>query len=630
MLLRLAQTVLRLTRKTAICGAFALALSPMRAISQTLSPPARQHFAAGRQAQDANHLDKAASEYAETIRLAPTFAGAYTNLGLVDYVQGNFRLSSEALAKAVQLDRNLIGANLYLGIDLLKLNRPTQALPYLQHAALLDPGNKDAQSWLGTAYWQTGQTRTALEQFRQINRRFPNDPDLMFVLGEAYRKTADRELETLIHTASGTPFVHKIYGDIYLDQQAFAKAAGHYQAALQQSSTTPNIHFDLGEVELLSGHPEKAAEEYRKQLQLTPTNAAAEARLAEATLLENHPLQAIEILDQALALSPLDSVSALHLPPLATLTEPLTDRTLDQFRAALPQLEISPDNPARNLAIALAAANLGQVDRLGKAWTDFSAAIPPQPPAATLLARAQQDFERQSFEQSADEIHTWIAIHPTDLDAQYLAAKSHRRLYLAILESLLTDYPDSPRSHQLLAQTYEGRDDDEKAIAEYRKVEELSPTLPGVHFNLGHLLLKDGDLEQATSQLQQELHLSPDQPEANAELGMALVTQNQPAEATPYLTKALSISPNLWIAHQQLGKALYLQKNYLAARGELTLALADDPEGLAHYQLGLVYKALGDIDASNKEFASSRRIKSDRLAQVRIELPSESNPGAEP
>jgi tetratricopeptide (TPR) repeat protein len=619
---RFTHIVSLLACRVALCSSLAAAFSPFAAQAQVLSPEARKHFAEARQAQDAGSLDKAVQEYAATIRLAPTFAGAYSNLGLVYYVEGDFKDSSIALSKSVHLDADIVGANLYLGIDYLKLSHPGKAVPFLQHAAQLDPSNKDAQSWLGTAYWEDGQTWTALEQLRKADKNFPDDPDILFVLGEAYRKAADQEMQAVLSSASGTAYVHQVFGDIYLDQHALAKAAGHYQRALQQSPNAPDIHFKLGEVALMSGQLDEAEAEYRKQLQLTPADAAAKARLAEVALLKDQVPSSLPLLDEALALSPLQTVHALNLPPsFATTSETLSDKMLGAFRAALPEVEKTPGGPAHDLALAIIAARLDQAESFQAAWTHFESAIPRQPPASDLRSRANQDFERQSFESAEAEIHTWLLTHPRDLEAQYLAARSHRLLSLGVLDRLLTAYPDSYRSHQLLAQTYEQRDEDDKAIVEYKKVEELVPTLPGIHYSLGHLLVKDGDLEQATVQLKEELRLNSDQPEANAEMGMALLAQDQAPAAVQFLTKAISLQPDLWTAHQELGKAYYLQKNYDGARRELTLALTDDPEGIAHYQLGLVYKALGQPDAAAREFASSRKIKSDRLAQVKIEMP---------
>jgi tetratricopeptide (TPR) repeat protein len=618
------QNVPRYARRAAFCLGLLSSIQPLSAQSQEISNEARRHFAEARQAQDAGVFAKAAQEYVATIRLAPAFAGAYSNLGLVYYVQGNFKDSSLAFSEGLHLDPKLLGANLYLGIDYLKLNNPAKALPYLQHAAQLDPSNRDAQKWLGTAYWDAGQTWTALQQLRQTDKRFPNDPDIMFVLGEAYRKAADQEFQALLHSASGTAFVHQVYGDIYLDQHALAKADGHYQAALQQDPNAPNIHFQLGEVALMSGRLDAAEAEYQKQLHATTSNAGAKARLGEVALLQGQIPASLHLLDEALALSPLQTVSALHLPPsFATASETFDAKLLEDLRAALPEVQKTADSPAHNLALTLIAAKLNQSDILQTAWSQFESAIPRQPAAADLRDRASQDFERQSFEAAEAEIHTWLRSHPQDLQAQYLAARTHRLLSLGMLDRLLTAYPDSYRSHQLLAQTYEQQDEDDKAIAEYKEVEKLSPNLPGIHLALGHLLLKDGDLEQATAQLKEELHLDPDQPEANAEMGMALLAQDQTPAAVQYLTKAISLQPDLWTAHQQLGKAYYQQKNYDAARKELTLALNDDLEGVAHYQLGLVYKALGQPDSATREFASSRKIKSDRLSQVKIKMPAE-------
>ena len=509
-----------------MCCSLTFAWSSVRSAAQEIPPEARRHFVAARKAQDASALDEAAAEYKATIRLAPTFAGGYSNLGLVLYVQGNFKDSAAALSKGLHLDPKQVGANLYLGIDYLKLNHADQAVVYLKRSVQLDPANKEGQSWLGTAYWQEGKTWEALEQLRAAEKSFPHDPDILFVLGEAYRKTADQELQAVIDHASGTAYVHQIFGEIYLDQHALAKAAGHLQRALQQDPNAANIHYQLGEAAMLAGHSDEAEAEYQKQIEITPSSAAAKAGLAEVELSKLQVPVALGLFGEALALSPLETVSTLRLPPSyanASLTLPET--FIEQLRSALAAVQQAPASPERDLALAVIFARTGQLDAFQSAFTSFEAAIPHQPAAAGLFDRAMQDFDRQNFEEAASEVHAWLKTSPQDLRAQYLEARTHRLLSLGVLDQLLSAYPDSYRSHQLLAQTYEQRDEDEKAIAEYKKVEELSPTLPGIHYALGHLLVKDGDLEQATVQLKEELHLDPEQPEANAEMGMALLAQ---------------------------------------------------------------------------------------------------------
>jgi Tfp pilus assembly protein PilF len=56
-----------------------------------------------------------------------------------------------------------------------------------------------------------------------------------------------------------------------------------------------------------------------------------------------------------------------------------------------------------------------------------------------------------------------------------------------------------------------------------------------------------------------------------------------------------------------------LQKNYPRAEAELRKALAIDLDGTAHYQLGVLYRAEGRVDAAAAEFEAARKIKVDRL-----------------
>jgi len=74
------------------------------------------------------------------------------------------------------------GVSLWLGIDDVKLHRPAQAAALLREAIRQDPADKLAQTWLGTALWDVGQTDAALLQLRKAAARFPDDPDLLFAL----------------------------------------------------------------------------------------------------------------------------------------------------------------------------------------------------------------------------------------------------------------------------------------------------------------------------------------------------------------------------------------------------------------------------------------------------------------
>jgi tetratricopeptide (TPR) repeat protein len=319
------------------------------------------------------------------------------------------------------------------------------------------------------------------------------------------------------------------------------------------------------------------------------------------------------MLGAALRISPDAACAAVGMPPsYATLRAPLSEGALGALRETRAALQKFPISASRDLALSIVDQRLSLTD-FDVDWNGFQQAAPVSEISNNLYIRSTIEFDRQQFRQAEASLRLWLQAHPKDLNAQYLLAKTLRNLCLQVLSELLTLDPASARAHQLQAQAYQNREEDDKALAEYHIVEQLDPSLPGLHFEIGHLLWKTGDPNQAIEELKQELQLNPDHPEANGEMGTILVTQHQPDKAIPYLETALRARPNLWLIHQQLGKAYFLQKNYPRAEAELRKALAIDLDGTAHYQLGVLYRAEGRVDAAAAEFEAALKIKVDRL-----------------
>jgi tetratricopeptide (TPR) repeat protein len=609
--------IFSLARKVALFGCLVISARSVVARAQELSPEVRKHFAAARQAQDAGFLDKAVQEYLAVIRLHPAPPEAYVNLGLVYYAQSKFEDSARALTTAGKLRPGMRGVSLWLGIDDVKLNRPAQGVTLLREAIRVDPVDKLAQSWLGTALWDAGQSTAAVNQLAKANELFPSDLDIHFVLGEAYRKAADEQIEAVLAAASGQPLLNQIYGDIYKDQKAWSKAAAHYRLATQKDSTWKGAHLGLGDVYLYQEKLGDAQEEFHRELDVDPSSAAAYAHLAEVALLSGDSTAALEMLSAALRISPDATCAAVGMPPsYATLRVLFSEVALGTLRESHAALQKSPASPSRDLALSIVDQRLALTD-FDVDWKSFQQAVRVPPISNNLYIRSTIEFDRQQFRQAGASLRLWLQAHPKDLNAQYLLAKTLRNLSLQVLSELLTIDPASARAHQLQAQTYENQEEDDKALAEYHIVEQLDPSLPGLHFEIGHLLWKTGDPEQAIEELKQELQLNPEHPEANGEMGTILVTQHQPDKAIPYLETALRAKPNLWLIHQQLGKAYLLQKNYPRAEAELRKALIIDLDGTAHYQLGLLYRAEGKNDAAAEEFEAVRKIKIERLDDAR-------------
>jgi tetratricopeptide (TPR) repeat protein len=581
---------------------------------------ALRHFDAAHKAQDAGDFDLAAREYLEVIRLRPDAAEGYASLGLVYNAQGKYAESARALGKADKLKPGLPGVSLYLGIDYERQREAALAVPHLLTAVRLDPASKEAHIWLGRALWDDGRTQTALLQLRKTSLLFPSDPVLLLDLGEAYHKAAELGIHRVLSGATGKPFLHQVYGDVYTDQRAWENAAAHYYRALEQDPHWQGAHFGLGEVALRREKLDVAAQEYHRELEANPKSAPAQARLGEIALLEGKPSDALSSFSAAIQIAGYQAANALGLPrPYPPTSEDLGEHAQAQFAACLPALEAAPPSASRSLALALANARLSNHDAFLSAWNVFSSGTPRSNPA-NADERGLDNFNRQDFEAAASDLSAWLKLHPNDLQADYLLAKTYRNLSLSTLEQLLAVAPDSYPAHELLAETYQNAEQDEKAIAEYRVVENMAPNLPGVHFSVGHLLLKKGQQDQARDELAAELRLDPDHAEANAEMGTILLDQLEPVKATPYLEKALKLDPDLWATYRQLGKAYYMQKDFTKAENALHQAIRHDPQGLAHYQLGLVYRSLGQKEAANEQFEISRKLKLEALAHDETQM----------
>ncbi|MEI9976990.1 MAG: tetratricopeptide repeat protein [Ignavibacteriota bacterium] len=611
--------------------------------AQITESEASQHFLAGRKAQASGDLNLAAQEYLAVIRMQPEMAEARVNLGLVYYLQARYEDSARALEKALSMKPGLRGADLFLGIDYVKLGQPRHAIPCLKRAAVQEPNNRQARTWLGTALWDAGEEKEAIVELREAGKTFPADPDILFLLGQAYRNAGNQEMERVLSDV-GTPLYHQAYGDIYREEQAWKQAFGHYRRALEKDPQWVGAHLGLGEAWLqqgkldqaqsefqiargvgsigasatapLQGRPKEVPSEFQAERGPASIGASATARLAEIALLQGQPQDALRLLDEAIRQEPEAAADALGLPPLSFAADAPEG---EGYRKSADVLQTMPSSPARNLALAVVDLRLGRVTESAHEWQRYRALAPAPAPAGSDYGDALREFERHDFAAARSHLLAFLATHPQDAQAHYLLARTNRALSLSVLADMLTATPDSPRTHQLMAQTLAERNENEKALAEYRKVEGALPTLGGVHFAIGELLWKMEQTDAAMAEFQQELRLNPAYAEASAAAGTILVSQHEADRAIPFLEKALQLKPGLLLAHQELGKALYQRQEFARADRELRKALADDPEGTIHYLLGTVDKQLGRDADANAAFAESRRIKAERLNAVNAE-----------
>jgi tetratricopeptide (TPR) repeat protein len=583
--------------------------------AQQSSSQVQQHFLAAQQDQQQGLLDAAAHEYQTVLRLQPELPEAYINLGLVYYAQAKFDESARALAAAAKLRPGMRGISLWLGIDDVKLNRPLQGVVLLRDAIRQDPTDKLAQSWLGTALWDAGQTDAALLQLRKAAAQFPDDPDFLFACGEAYGKAASQETEQLLNESSGTALSDLIYGTHYADEREWIKAEGHLRRAIERDPHSIEARLELAKVFVEQANLPAAQEQLAHALELAPRSAAALALSGEVSLLMRHQAEGLAHIDRAIEIDPAAALDALGLPQENQIFNEREDSALLALcREATQKLEADfVSSPAGETAKAALLGLAGDEAAL-QAYQRIDTARTSVSPTASAFAQATTDLHRHRYYEAELLIERWLASHPNDRVARYHLLLARRGISMSQLARLITESPESYHLHQLLGQLYVGREEDDKALTEYLAVAAARPDLPGVHFWLGHLYWKHGDADHAIAELTRELELSPGHPESEAELGTVLVAEERAAEAIPHLQSAIHSKPDLWPAYGQLGRAYAIEKNYPRAEEALKAGLAHDHDASTHYQLALVLRAEGKSAQAAQAFAEVRAIKTEKMA----------------
>lgn len=602
-------------RKLPLPGLLLLAGAlPLMSGAQQSGSQIEQHFLAAQQDQQQGLLDAAVREYQAVLRLQPALPEAYVNLGLVYYAQAKFEESSAALARAAKLRPGMPGVSLWLGIDNVKLNRPARGAALLREAIRQNPKDKLAQSWLGTALWNSGQTEAALLQLHKAATQFPSDPDILLACGEAYGKAASEETEQLLADSSGTALSDLIYGTIYAGEREWSRAEGHLQRAIKRDPNLLDARLELAKAFLEQARLDAAQEQLESAVALAPRSPAALACSGLSMLLNGRHHEGLARIQKALESGSSEALDALGLPADDHVSGGTPDaKFLQLCRNAQERLQADPaSNSAKDVALAALHDRTGDLGAPLPYRLTGVAQSPPGSPV-NLLAGALLAVHKHNYDLAEADLLRWMAANPGDHFARYQLSLVRRKISMSQLARLLAVAPDSYQVHQMLGQIYVRREEDDKALAEYQAVASAHPDLPGVHFWLGHLYWKHGDADRAHVEFVRELELDPLHPEANAELGAILVAQERAAEAIPHLESAIRIKPDLWLAYVDLGRAYAFEKNYTRAEEALQKSLPHDQDGSVYYQLGLALRAEGKTTQANQAFAKVRAIKAEAM-----------------
>ncbi len=601
------------------------------------------HFVAAQEAQHNKDYATAEREYQAVVAMAPGFAEAHMNLGLVYQLQDRPSDAITEFRRALKLKPGLVGANFFLGVDYCKAGEGAKAIPYLKAALKAEPNRTDTWLWLATAQEIAGQLRPEVATAVAALKLQPKNADLLYFLGNAYERLGKQEVAHLAKIAPGSARSEQLLAESYASSNEWPSAVIHFQNALAASPDAFALHAELGEVLLRAGKVNPAIREFDEELRHDPENLRALVRRGEASLIRGSVEAALQDWQQALTIDAEQTKRLLGLREAGfgdAALEQLPDAMRDQIQRLAGELP-SRSSPAAHLASAfiaqqngntMQAANEGALAVSTAASTDRAHRICTEtdihlalkagqvaeiamcsgkilaagPSAGIRIQVASALLEAGEYQTALRALEGGVPA--TDLnsaEASFWRARCYEKLATAAYLRLYQADPNSYRLHQLMGDLEAAKGDDAKAIDEYRAAIASKSTLPNLHYSLGHLLWKDLKVPEARAELNAELELNPHHPGALNDLGDTYLLEHQPDKALPYLVRALAADSANSDIHRDLGTAYSELRDYRKAEEQFKIAVSSDHDGSVHYKLARVYQALGEKENAAHEFALS-------------------------
>jgi tetratricopeptide (TPR) repeat protein len=202
---------------------------------------------------------------------------------------------------------------------------------------------------------------------------------------------------------------------------------------------------------------------------------------------------------------------------------------------------------------------------------------------------------------------------PNDPEILYAATHAYSDLSVRVSEDLLREAPFSYQVHLLKAEALEGQEKWDQAAAEYRKILEINPLLPGIHARLGRALLSTPQptpevIAEVKRNFEQELEIDPRNASAEYVLGELAKDDNDLPTAIRHYSQATKLDVDFADAYLGLGSALVSVKRFGDAIPPLETyekLAPDSPTG--HFQLAQAYAGVGRKDDANREAALQRQ-----------------------
>jgi len=329
------------------------------------------------QALAQGHYPEAELAYEKLAKIDPNTAEVHANLGLIYFEERKFGSAIPEFQHALKLKPSLVKTSFLLAMSLAELGRHAEALPALEKGFRQSSDGATKRMCglqLERSYTELQRDSKAVEVALELNRLYPNDPEILYHNGKIFGNFAFLSMQKLMQVAPDSMWRHRAGAEADESQGYYDVAITEYRQVLAIEPHQPGVHYRLGRTFLARSHqthaaPDiaEAADEFKREIELDPTNANSAYELAEIHRTAGQLEDAQKYFELALQNYP--DFEEAHLGLAAVLA------TLQEPELALPHLQkailLRPDDEVSWYRLSQVEGMLRNSSEQHKAMLEF-------------------------------------------------------------------------------------------------------------------------------------------------------------------------------------------------------------------------------------------------------------------
>jgi tetratricopeptide (TPR) repeat protein len=234
----------------------------------------------------------------------------HATLAAVDFKLRDYQQAVEQIQIAKRLKPGLPNLDSLLALSQAELGHFEEAIPGLE-AGFTKAPNQYTQRMCGLqlmrVYTNLHRDTDAIGVALELNRLYPDDPEILYNTGRIYGNFAFLTLHKLQEVAPNSVWRHQAAAEAFESQGSYNSAIGEYREVLKVDPSRPGVHYRIGRTLLarfqLNHAPEDqtdAEKEFEQELQINPSDANALYEMGERRRQEHQLDQAQQFFEAAL------------------------------------------------------------------------------------------------------------------------------------------------------------------------------------------------------------------------------------------------------------------------------------------------------------------------------------------